>query len=61
MLLGDFTAKVDREDKFTATIGNESLHEISSDNGITIVNFATSKELIYKITAFSHHNLYRFT
>jgi hypothetical protein len=31
-LLGDFNAKVGREDIFKPTIGNESLHEISNDN-----------------------------
>jgi hypothetical protein len=43
ILLGDFSAKVGREDIFKPTIGNESLHEISNDNGVGIVNFATSK------------------
>jgi hypothetical protein len=32
--LGDFNTKVDREDIFKPTIGNESLHEISNDNGV---------------------------
>jgi exonuclease III len=32
ILLGDFNAKVGREDIFKPTIGNESLHEISNDN-----------------------------
>jgi hypothetical protein len=41
ILLGDFNAKVGREDIFKPTIGNESLHEISNDNGVGIVNFAT--------------------
>jgi hypothetical protein len=43
ILLGDFNAKVDREDIFKPTIGNEILHEISNDNGIRVVNFATFK------------------
>jgi hypothetical protein len=34
ILLGDFSAKVGREDVFKPTIGNESLHETSNDNGI---------------------------
>jgi hypothetical protein len=38
-LLGDFNAKVGREDIFEPTIGNESSHEISNDNGVRIVNF----------------------
>jgi hypothetical protein len=42
ILLGDFNAKVGREDIYKPTIGNESLHEISNDNGVRVVNFATS-------------------
>jgi hypothetical protein len=37
-LLGDFNAKVGREDIFKPTIGNESLHEISNDNEVRLVN-----------------------
>jgi hypothetical protein len=33
-LLGDFNARVGRDDSFKPTIGNESLHEISNDNGV---------------------------
>jgi hypothetical protein len=34
ILLGDFNAKICREDIFKPMIGNESLHEISNDNGV---------------------------
>jgi hypothetical protein len=37
ILLGDFNAKVGRKDIFKPTIGNESLHEISNDNGVRLV------------------------
>jgi hypothetical protein len=43
ILLGDFNTKVGREDIFKPTIGKESSHEISNDNGVRVVNFATSK------------------
>ena len=43
ILLGDFNAKVGRENIFKPTIGNKSLHQDSNDNGVRIVNFATSK------------------
>jgi hypothetical protein len=43
ILLGDFNAKIGREDIFKPTIGNESLHEIGSDNGVRVVNFAIKK------------------
>jgi hypothetical protein len=38
ILLGDFNAKVGREDIFKPTIGNESSHEISNDSGVRVVN-----------------------
>jgi exonuclease III len=56
MLLGDLNIKVDREDIFKLTIGNENLHGISNDNGIRVVNFATSKVSVTS-TMFSHHNI----
>ncbi|PNF41471.1 hypothetical protein B7P43_G13302 [Cryptotermes secundus] len=61
ILLGDFNAKVGREDIFKPTIGNESLHEISNDNGVRVVNFATSKNLTVKSTMFPHRNINKFT
>jgi exonuclease III len=54
ILLGDFNAKLGREDTFKPTIGNESLHEDSNDNGVRVVNFATSKDLVVKSTMFPH-------
>ncbi|PSN29406.1 hypothetical protein C0J52_26264 [Blattella germanica] len=46
IFLGDFNAKVGREDIFRPTIGTFSLHEDSIDNGVRLVTFATSKNLI---------------
>jgi hypothetical protein len=43
ILLGDFSAKVWRYDIFKPIIDNVSLHEASNDNGVRVVNFATSK------------------
>jgi hypothetical protein len=45
ILLGDLSAKVVREDIFKPTIGNESLHESSNDDGVRLVKSATSKNL----------------
>ncbi|PNF22675.1 hypothetical protein B7P43_G07120 [Cryptotermes secundus] len=59
--LGDFNAKVGREDIFKPTIGNESLHDISNDNGVRVVNFATSKNLTVKSTMFPNRNIHKFT
>ena len=44
IILGDFNAKVGRENIFKPTIGNDSLHQDSNDNGVRVVNFVTSKK-----------------
>jgi hypothetical protein len=61
ILLGDFNAKVGREDIFKPTIRNETSHEISNDNGVRVVNFATSKNLVVKSTMFSHRSIHKYT
>jgi hypothetical protein len=60
ILLGDFNTKVGREDIFKPTIGNESSHEISNDNGVRVVNFATSKNLVAKSNTFSQLSFHKY-
>jgi hypothetical protein len=60
-ILLDFNAKPGREDIFKPTIGKESLHEDSNDNWVTVVNFATSKNLVVKSTIFRHRNIHKYT
>ena len=48
ILLGDFNAKVGRENIFKPTIGQEILHQYNNDNGVRLVNFAKSKNLVVK-------------
>jgi hypothetical protein len=59
-MLGVFNAKVGREDIFKPTIGNTSLHEISIDNRVRVVNSATYKNIIFKSTMFPHRNIHKF-
>jgi hypothetical protein len=60
ILLADLNAKEGREDIFKPIIGNESSHEISNDNGVRVVNFATSKNLVFKCTMFPHHSIRKY-
>jgi hypothetical protein len=60
ILLGDVNAKAGSEDIFKLTM-NESLHEISNDNGVRLVYFATSKNLGVKSTMFPHRNIHKCT
>ena len=61
ILFGDFNAKAGAENIFKPKVGNESLHQDSNDNGVRIVNFATSKNLILKSTMFPRRNIRKYT
>jgi hypothetical protein len=61
ILSGDFNAKLGREHIFKPTIGNESFHQDNIDNGVRVVNFATSKNLVVKSTMFHHRNIRKYT
>lgn len=61
LLLADFNVKVAKKEIFILPIRNKSLHEIISDNGIRVVDFGTSKNLMVKTTMFRHRNIHIFT
>jgi hypothetical protein len=61
ILLGDFNAKLERKDIFKPKIWNEHLHEVSKNNRVGSVNFATSRNLIFKNTMFSHRSIRNIT
>jgi len=61
MLLGDCNAKVGRENSFKPTIGQESLHQDSNENGVRLVNFATSQNLVVKSMIFPYRNIHKYT
>jgi hypothetical protein len=52
ILFGVLNAKVSMDDVFNPTIENESLNEIFHDNGIRVVNVATSKDLTVRSKMF---------
>jgi hypothetical protein len=60
ILLGDFRANVGREYIFKPTSRNEISHEISNDNTVRVIHFATSKNLVVKCTIFPHHNIHKY-
>jgi len=60
IVFGDFNAKVGRPNIFKPTIENESLYQGSNDNGVKIVNFATSKNLVVYSTMFLHQNIHKY-
>jgi len=60
VLLRDFNAKLEREDIFKLTIGNESLHQDSTDYVLRTVNCATSRKLIVQSMMFLQQNIPKY-
>jgi len=60
ILLGYFNVKVGRKDIFKPTIRNESLHEISNDNGVRVVKLGHIKNY-YKGTMCPYCNIRNYT
>jgi hypothetical protein len=49
------------DDFSTKVIGNESLHEISNDNGVTELYSATSENLALKTSTLPHSSIHKYT
>jgi len=60
LLLGDFNAKMWKEDIFKPTIGNESLYQDGNDNDVRIVKLATSKQSVVTNTLFPNLNIHKY-
>jgi hypothetical protein len=61
ILLGGFYAKVGRENIFNPTIGKESLHQDSNDNGVRLVKLKKKKNLVVESRMFPHRNIRKYT
>jgi hypothetical protein len=61
ILLGEFNAKLGRENIFKLTIGNESLHQVSNDIADKIENFVTLKNLVVKSKMLSNRKIHKYS
>jgi hypothetical protein len=61
MVAGDFNAQVSKENFLRPTIGQESWHLHSNDNGLRLVSFAESKNLTISSTYFPRKNIHKHT
>lgn len=61
ILLGDFNAKIGREEQFYRTVGNNSLHRVSNKNGLRVIDFASSRNLVCRSTWFPHKSIHKQT
>jgi hypothetical protein len=57
IILGDFNAKVGKENVYKRTVGNESLHNETNNNGIKLIQFVISKGLNVRSTVFPHRDI----
>ncbi|KAE9542653.1 hypothetical protein AGLY_002564 [Aphis glycines] len=61
VLLGDMNAQVGKENTYKTTIGEHSLHDRSNDNGVRLINFAISKNMVVSSTRFPRKNIHKET
>ncbi|PNF35640.1 hypothetical protein B7P43_G18287 [Cryptotermes secundus] len=63
VILGDLNAKIGKEKEFffLGVIETESLHDTTNHNGIKLIDFAESKNLIISSTYFPHKNIHKRT
>jgi hypothetical protein len=60
-MLGDFSAKIGREDISNQQLGMRVFAKLVMIMDLRVVNFATSKNLIVKSTMFPHRNIHKVT
>ena len=58
VILGDFNAKIGSEGGCKGTIGKNSLHRESNDNGTRLTDFALSRGLVVSSTRFPHKRIH---
>lgn len=61
IVIGDPNAQVGNEELFRGTTGGQSIHKISNDNGLRIVNFAIEKKMRIMSTYFTRKDTYKGT
>ncbi|GIX69453.1 hypothetical protein CEXT_113421 [Caerostris extrusa] len=60
-VMGDFNAKVGKEEEFRAVIGKNSFHSISIENGNRVLSFAASHNMVIGSTLLQHKYIHKIT
>jgi hypothetical protein len=60
-ILDYLNAKISKENIYRPTIGKYSEHTKSNNNGITLINFASSQNMVIGSTMFDHKDIHKMT
>ena len=61
IVLGDWNAKVGREEIYQGLIGKHSMHLNTNNNGQRLVDFAAENNMVVSSTCFPHKEIYKQT
>jgi hypothetical protein len=61
IVIGDLNAQVGREEEFRPTTGRFSLHPVSNENGLRLINFAAAHKMVISSTVFRRKDIHKVT
>ncbi|XP_052562752.1 craniofacial development protein 2-like [Culex pipiens pallens] len=61
IVIGDLNVQVGQEEEFRPVIGRFSAHQQTNENGLRLIDFATSRNMAIRRIFFQHSLLYKYT
>jgi hypothetical protein len=61
IVLGDLNAHIGKKECYSPAIGKNSLHEVTSDSGDRLIQFALSYSMMVDSPIFKHKNIHKAT
>lgn len=61
ILMGDWNAKIGKEDMYKRTVGNHSKHENTNENGQRVIGFAMGRNMVIRSTQIQRKEIYKDT
>jgi len=61
LIVGDFNARIGKEIANQSVVGQHTIHEVTSENGLILCQFAEVNELLISSTCFEHKDIHKGT